>query len=1236
MKPDCSCEPCGCCAGLEVVTPQAIANRPGLAAIAYRAGTYATFLESMLARLSTLYLDVPVPDDAGKLERVFPLAGLVLKSGTLQRMSSGLSTRDPSDPAIALLDAWAVVADVLTFYEERIATEGYLRTATERLSVLELARLVGYRLRPGISSSVYLAFNVNAGFNGIVPSGTRAQSLPTSGQKPQPFETSDDLPARDVWNNLKPRLTRPQVITLVGDPDGGQIPIDRGTDASTRGTLYFDGTSTNLKVGDALLIVAGDGPGEQVLRFVESVRVQEKQSGTDPQDKVSRTEVTLQMPLPSLSGSGAPAVHAVDALHAALDSFIDDASSLFSGGEQAAEVADILTKILADATALAQAVPVTATASDVASVLLPAIPELQDHHDIAVRRGFTRLEPWIADVIVVCRSLLEQLPTLDDAEGPQIVRAPITGAAEFGLPSIGHLVGILDKLALAPSMQPANSFRLTRQVRQVFTPASDIAPRLLAAFKPAAAKTLYKAWGNIQTPPTEIKVYAMRVKAAPFGTTAPLKPVITGGTLQPSVEWDISTTDTDGTLLHLDAVFDKITPESWVVVHRTDSGAPASGFQFVKLTKADQISRADYGMAAKITRLTLEESWQNSFPAGAKLDVFRGTTAYAQPEELPLAEEPLDRDVDGNTIELGALYDGLESGRWIIVSGQRTDIADASGGISSTGVTGNELVMISAVTQGSGKESCRPLTVDVVPFARVYYVVESKDSGDRLIVAEPNVGFLDFLKTIHPPDDPAGTQQICNPVQLAPGLYCDAYVPTTDERSGNFGHFGTLPDPANRTSVFKDGVIPPARADASDPHNPAPVFAWRIAGITSGSETLHTHLVLANTLAYTYDTATVTVYGNVTHATHGQTQGEVLGDGNAGEPLQQFPLHQAPLTYLPAATPEGASSTLVVRVNEIEWHDADNLFVLGPTDREFTTQTDDSGTTTVVFGNGLHGLRVPTGSGNVKAVYRSGTGKAGNVDAEQISQLATQPLGVKSVINPLAAAGGAEGDTRDQARRNVPIGITALDRLVSVQDYADFARRFAGIGKASARRLTDGRRLLVHLTIAGKDDIPIDPTTDLYHALVLALADAGDASQPVQISLRRLKLLVIAAGVKVKPDYAWEVVAAAVRTALLDRYSFDGRDLGQNAFLSEAVSTIQATPGVLYVDMRTFDAVAESVTAAQLATLATTLMLNSVVPAELAYLDPAATDPARRIAPAELVILSPDIPDTLILTEITT
>ncbi|MEM6354043.1 MAG: putative baseplate assembly protein, partial [Cyanobacteria bacterium P01_D01_bin.14] len=177
---------CDCCQGLDALTPLATANRPGLTALHYRVGTHATFLKTMLARLSSQ--DLPA--------------------------LAALRTRDPRDPAIALLDAWATVADVLTFYQERIANEGYLRTATERRSILELAQLVDYQLRPGVASSVYLAFTMEPDFNenAEVPQGTRSQSLPAPGEMPQAFETEQNLEARTDWNQLQPRLSQPQFI----------------------------------------------------------------------------------------------------------------------------------------------------------------------------------------------------------------------------------------------------------------------------------------------------------------------------------------------------------------------------------------------------------------------------------------------------------------------------------------------------------------------------------------------------------------------------------------------------------------------------------------------------------------------------------------------------------------------------------------------------------------------------------------------------------------------------------------------------------------------------------------------------------------------------------------------------------------------------------------------------------------------------------------------------------------
>src|ERR1035437_953330 len=124
----------GCCAGTSVQTPQTEFNPPGLSSIAYRAGMWATFKESMLARLSSS--DYP--------------ALSVLKS------------RDDNDFTIAFLDATAMMLDILTFYQERLANESYLRTATQLRSLTELSRMHGYQRAPGVPASAYVVSRLKA------------------------------------------------------------------------------------------------------------------------------------------------------------------------------------------------------------------------------------------------------------------------------------------------------------------------------------------------------------------------------------------------------------------------------------------------------------------------------------------------------------------------------------------------------------------------------------------------------------------------------------------------------------------------------------------------------------------------------------------------------------------------------------------------------------------------------------------------------------------------------------------------------------------------------------------------------------------------------------------------------------------------------------------------------------------------------------------------------------------
>jgi hypothetical protein len=124
----------------------------------------------------------------------------------------------------------------------------------------------------------------------------------------------------------------------------------------------------------------------------------------------------------------------------------------------------------------------------------------------------------------------------------------------------------------------------------------------------------------------------------------------------------------------------------------------------------------------------------------------------------------------------------------------------------------------------------------------------------------------------------------------------------------------------------------------------------------------------------------------------------------------------------------------------------------------------------------------------------------------------------------------------------------------------------------------------------------------------------------------------MAATVGLLPDYLWEDVAPNLRAAILALFAFEARALGQTAFLSEAIAAAQQVEGVAWLNVTTFAGVAESITAAQLAALGSTLRLRPYVKAELAQVDQkAAPSSPGRIVPAELVFMTPDIPDTLIL-----
>ena len=1120
---------CGCCVGNQPLTPKSRVNRPGLSALRYRVGTHGSFLQTMKARISGHALDTPLnasPDAPSQATR--PLAGL--------------RTREVGDPAIALLDAWATVADVLTFYQQRIATEGYLRTATEMRSMFELSRLVGYQPRPGVASSVYLAYSIdsNTSQEVFVPQGSRAQTIPGQDELPQSFETSTELKARAAWNRLGLRLTEPQ----------------QAQDIAPKSALYLAGTQTRLKAGDPLLIDLGEsGRAPEPWRILS----------VDVDPKADRTAVRIEPWTPS----------------AALDTTSEQLLSLHASGPDGASATKVR-EALAELNAMAPGDPQFANSLSQARVLVRA-----QQVEFGSRRA-PQLKPWLETV----RSGL-------DALAGSTLSANADGAAAT---SMAERIG---KLTAPPSTPRANALQLPRSLTTSFDPISDVGLKVLGSVAPTLKATLAPALAGYAAaaPAQPIRVWALRLRAGLFGRNFPRRTrtelvsdaedrlTATSRTIDDGV-WPIVLGLTGGSTpviearevtstLYLDAQYDGIAPGSWVFVDA--SAVPEFTNEQVMVKPASKllvsevgavlakVSRADYGGTTDSTGVVLSagpwidylvkdqddfrsknlpQTWERDF------QVLRRTAVYAQSELLELAERPIEDELCSvapaagsvrqaanqaptEPIELDGLYAGLEAGRFVIISGERADVGE------TRGVFASEPVMITSV------------------------VHDVRASG----------------------------------TQRGPWTHVDDALLSTS----------TSPTDGPTTQ------LPP-----------------KLAGDKN-----HTFIWIDKPLAYCYRRDSVAILGNVVKATHGETRDETLGNGDGAKPLQRFELKQAPLTHLPAPTPAGSESTLRVYVNGVRWYETAGFVEQAATDRVYRVQTDDQGKTSVQFGSGVEGARLLTGIGNVKAMYRNGIGRPGNAGPGQISQLSTRPLGVKDVINPLRASGGADRESRDQIRRNAPLAVKSLDRLVSTPDYVDFARTFAGIGKAQAQEISDGRRSLVHVTVAGLDDIPIDSDSDLIINLRRALREFGDPFQPLTVEPRELRLLIISARLRIDPDYLWEPVVTNVRGALLDAFGFEKRDLAIGVASSELLSVIQSVRGVVYVDLDTFGAIDTVLVSGEgrarlLTPQETAAAVRAVVKDGVASAVQAC--PARRkggtVLPAQLVLLRGEVAETLVLNQL--
>ena len=652
--------------------------------------------------------------------------------------------------------------------------------------------------------------------------------------------------------------------------------------------------------------------------------------------------------------------------------------------------------------------------------------------------------------------------------------------------------------------------------------------RLLTAVEPDAANSRTRVvWSEPlghDTPPTAlaqaaVDVYVFRQRAALFGHNAPEpklmvtkdKPDLLGlvemsagtalnGSPVQFYEWTGFALQSDK--IDLDAAYPKIVPGSWFALVSNSNAQSNTGLQGdVELFGAKQVSFPSltyFALSGKATELIPD--------AVKSLSNFdrRRTLVLAQSELLATSPRPLFSPIYGEQVSLATINPGLLSGRMLAVYGKQQRV------VILTGPDTLELKLKgeSNITLMAGDS----LILTAAPELATGGVIPHDDFEEKLTKKETELISLEV-------------------------------------RHQN-GRIGQLIAPANRL-----------RLEGSNKKDLEVAEIVTVDKIVPGDERLTT-IKLKKPLRYCYERASVRINANIAKATHGETVNEVLGSGDTRLRNVNFELKQPPMTYVSGNTASGRQSTLEIRVNDLRWKEMPSLYGRGAYDRVYTTLANAESRTTIRFGDGNEGALLPSGDHNIRASYRKGLGFSGNVAAGKLTSLLTRPLGVSGVSNPESAVGGADGENRDAARTNAPLGVRTLDRAVSIQDYRDFAGAFAGIAKAHALWVAFGPARGVFLSVAGEHGVQVSEDKDAFEKLLKALRDFGDPLVPLRVVDYRPVQFRVQGSIKVIADAEPAIVLPRVTEALRDAFSFERREFGQGVSVDEVIAVAQSIGGV--------------------------------------------------------------------------
>jgi len=1119
--------------------PVAIDNRPGLSAIAYRIGTFTSFRESMLDLIAG------TPDLAA------------------------LSTRLSDDYSITVLELWAAVADVLTFYQERIANEAYLRTATLRDSVLRLVRLIDYQLQPGLAPTAVLAFTLEAGAAATIPTGLRVQSVPAGNASPQKYETIESITADARFNSLAILPAPESIVPLI--PGRASELFAPGADLTA--------FAASLAPGDRLVAYT---PSAIEFLPVASVAVQ-----------ADRMSVQWTIPPSADFHASATGISTASGLFKVGRTF-----RLFGYDAPPQYITAVLLNPPDQTTLRAQ---------------LTSTPPLSlNSNGFALDARYNGIKPGTALLVDALDTLGNTTTTyaaVQTVTEAPAARGPIAGVATwltamspggpFTIPGI-----------LAPSSAPFvvpiavgfGGLIGTYTIQVTFTSATQES----YPSPPSAPITVSSGFIEVINIPTspDPTVTGRRIYGFKSGVSSAYQLIGTindNTSITFTVVTDQPAWTTSPTSISSVTIFELLGPQ----------------LRLLPAAFPSRLSAADLYLSGH------RNGW-NSIEVGRVIvkgviqpGVTLGVNDLAAGQEVILVDADPTTAVSatvagtelvGDQLSLGVAGDDVQTIAALGLDPTKAQgiAALASAPFASTVSLRNARLQL-LVTIGQQP----PQTVTLAPpltapgSASVSAIAAALQAAiQAALPAAP-----EFVNSLAFNSADLATGPAClvvvpgvadvaiaiAPTPSDPDTVVDLGLDATDVRylDGVLSGPLDLPAAGSGSLLVSLGILPPqlvtfsisalpvamAQQLASQIASQLGLTDWPIILALSASGRILSfppasrferpaflHVTILPDAPINLDPTTAVLLGNVAQASLGETvANEIVGDGDASVEFPTFTLLKKPVTFLLGNGPHGAQSSLTVAVGGVNWQEVATLYGAGPNDEVFVTSVADDTTLTMEFGDGNTGARLPTGRANIVATYRQGIGLAGQVGPNTLTSLLDSINGVKQVTNPIASDGGADPQSLADAQTNAPSTVRTFGRAVSLEDFEDVAEATGEIAKASATWVWTGLQKTIFLTVAAQAGAKLSP--DGLSQLWSVLLSHRDPNHPLRIANFVRVPIIVSASLIVDASYNPTAVQAAAFTALASALSFDQLQLGQAIYLSSIYGVLQGVPGVVAVDI---------------------------------------------------------------------